>query len=411
MSLSWEFDLPREGRTLGSSHALPSPSCFLLFHADALEEFRVVLAPPEYADRETRGGGMDVFTVALRQHGGSRLSMGFGNPSDRRAADYRSCTHRRSDTASYWFICDAPSGWVVLGSGANPAPPSVLLSLKLAPGDARLARMSRVSASNWNARVSVRVQPIELPAATALIQLVRSSHKFDLQGTCTSYAGVTTVCALPAEHPLHIAMSRVHDAVLAEPLLRGVYALLPPSSYHMTVLAGVSGSSFHEQVSRSWAGAPPGIAPVSTAAWDVVPRAERPFVGELAARLAREGVSTSRLWTTFAMRVQRISIMRVTLEPWDRGVADALAAWRDHVGRLLGTEVDPHYGFHATISYSLLPAGRDEAVRAAQERVDSLAWAAEVRAAFGAGPVVVCSPALCYFRDMGAFYPVDHMPM
>ena len=408
MSLSWEFDVPREGRTSGCSHALPGR--VLLCHADALEEFRVVLAPPEYADRETRGAGADVFTVALRQHGGSRLSMGFGNPSDRRAADFRSCTHRSSDTASYWFICDAPSGWVVLGSGANPTPSSVLLSLKLAPGDARLARMSCVSASNWKARVGVHVQPSELPAAPALTQLVRCSHKFDLQGMCTSYAGVTTVCALPAGHPLHSAMSRVRDAALAEPLLRGVYAFLPPSSYHMTVLAGVSGSSYHEQVVRSGAGAPPGMAAAATAAWEVIPRSERPFVCDLALSLARAGVSTSRLWTTFAMRVRRISIMRVTLEPWDRGVADALAAWRDQVGRLLGVEVDPHYGFHATISYALLPAGRDEAVRAAQERVDSLAWAPDVRAALEAGPVVFCSPALCYFRDMGAFYPVDHVP-
>ena len=417
----WELADPLQGRTASAVSFPASESCVLIVHASQRAEFRIVFAPPHAKGLETRGLG-EVFCIAVRQHSGTVAAIGFGNPHSLDSAEYRACALPADTGTTFWIVFDAKSGWIVFGLGSDPKLDGALLVLKLAPGDARL-RFSHVCASNWSQPVTIRAEISDVAPTCALSQkLLSNQNKFDLQGNCTRIAGATTVCALPGEHVLHAAMLRVHDAVIADPLLRGLVALLPPSSYHMTVMDLCASHVFDAQAKKqSGGGGDEGLAPVDPASWARVPADHVSFMRSLAAKLTRAGISGSREWTIFPMRVTKISVTRVSLSPWDAAAASALAAWRNSVGRALGVGVPPcagpdggsdsEYRFHASISYPLFPEWKQRcaAVKDAMRRVDEAAWAGaptELREALS-GPVFLRAPALCYFSDMAAFPPVE----
>ncbi|ORX92000.1 RNA ligase/cyclic nucleotide phosphodiesterase [Clohesyomyces aquaticus] len=62
--------------------------------------------------------------------------------------------------------------------------------------------------------------------------------KFSRQGKTQPFPGNTLICHLFPETPLYKALLSLH-AILAESELSHLYTLLPPSSYHMTVLEGI----------------------------------------------------------------------------------------------------------------------------------------------------------------------------
>jgi hypothetical protein len=64
--------------------------------------------------------------------------------------------------------------------------------------------------------------------------------KFDSGGRVLPFPGNTIICHLPATGPLHSALWALHDELSRSPLAAaGLYTLLPPSSWHMTVFEGV----------------------------------------------------------------------------------------------------------------------------------------------------------------------------
>jgi hypothetical protein len=384
------------------------------FHASAREEFRVVFTS-NGSGGETRGRG-EGFCIAVRQDGGTAASLGFGNPHTRNSSEYRSCTLPADADTTFWFLFDA--GWIVFGYGGDVKLDGALLMLKLMPSDARL-HLSHVCVSNWLKPITVSMAfSAELPSDALLQKLLMNRNKFDVQGRCSSIVGATTVCALSPGHPLHAAMTDVHDSINQEPLLCGLVALLPPSSFHMTVLDLFSGPYFDAKAktyAASVEGLSGGLALAADAGlWALLPADHVTYMRSLETKLARAGISTSREWTTFPMRVTDISVTRASLSPWDDHTAAALTAWRQAVGDAFGIVVPPsagsnggrdnEYKFHATISYPLFPVWkqRSVAVTEAMKRVNRVAK--ELGEALSE-PVFLRAPALCYFGDMAAFVP------
>ena len=469
MASAYQWDLrgALRGRTAAQALApLPAPgggAAALLVSASssARAGFRVVLAPARFAGApplETCLGpsaGADVFCVAVVSEeggGAARVALGFGigDAPDVDAPDFRGCPLPPPPPGGpvgdldLWLLVDAESGWVVLGAGRDPrAGDSLLLSLKLFAGDARLRALTHLTASSWEAPLTVRATALAEPAGAALCGLAffgSVGSKFDLQGAVAPFPGVTTVCAAPAGGPLHTLMLRVREALCGEPLLRGLFTALPPSSYHMTVMDLLAGRFFLERAHRlaekiGSEGADPGAAgagaadvgagsapppppplaslEIESAGWDRVEPLARPLVAALAERITDSAIGDSRAQTAFAMRVVGADATHVWLEPCDAEAAAALSAWRRAVAArlrpLLGLDPDAnggHYRFHATIAYQHFPAGLSEEVAAARRRVDAAAarGAAELAAA---GPLIVRAPALCFFADMACFYAVE----
>src|SRR5438105_1108012 len=76
--------------------------------------------------------------------------------------------------------------------------------------------------------------------------------KFSPEGVLQRYAGNTTLCHLPPNSPLQPGLRALYEAVSSHKLLSQRFHLLPPESWHMTVLDGVREK---ERVHGMW---PPG---------------------------------------------------------------------------------------------------------------------------------------------------------
>jgi hypothetical protein len=416
-SHGWEFREGLHGRT-ATVDVFPLPTGVLLFDAVeddyVLGEFRVSLMPPTCVGLETVGHA-DVLCFGMKQ---TSPTLGFGNwqttPPENRHVDefYRSCKLPWA-CGQFWLVCDTASGWIVLGCGVDPTRrESVLLSVKAPAADPRLAAFSHVAVTNWEASpMRVRMTTHTLDAHFVLRSLQRAGKKFDLQGEPIRMAGVTSVCAVPPEHSLHALMVNVREKIASEPLLRGLFATTPPSSYHMTV-HDVSGSNINVLVEAFGSFAPFGMpaGTIVSEQWDSVDVGARPLVAAMAVELSKAGISSSRDWTAFTMRATAGDASRITLEPWDAAAADAIQSWRRKMAHVLlplgGLVFDEGYVFHATISYTNFPEGLCGAVKAAIERVAHHAAAGIVRL----GPVILRAPSLCHFTSMAAFHPVTWVP-
>jgi hypothetical protein len=63
-------------------------------------------------------------------------------------------------------------------------------------------------------------------------------HKFELDGTVQAFAGNTILSHIPKESDIFQALSRIHEDIKGSGFA-DLFALLPPPSYHMTILEGV----------------------------------------------------------------------------------------------------------------------------------------------------------------------------
>jgi hypothetical protein len=118
-------------------------------------------------------------------------------------------------------------------------------------------------------------------------------------------------------------MSRLSDALATEPVLSASYALLPPSSYHMTTLDIISHQKYHQAVA---AHATSDLTAISllrmkSNALHELTQDMQLYVASVANRLELAGVLSSVPWTSFEAK-------SVELEPWDKEIAAALENWR-----------------------------------------------------------------------------------
>lgn len=215
-------------------------------------------------------------------------------------------------------------------------------------------------------------------------------RKFEADGRVRRFAGSTVICHLPQQGPDSAAFDVLLDFYRAAPghgFARRI-ALLPPSSYHMTVFGGVNDIGRN---SKTW---PAGI-PIDTPIGDC-----NRIIGE---RLQAAGLPRIE---RLAMKVDANdsgddgNTLRIPLTPADAGELARIEDLRAAIARTIGVPVPVSgtYQFHITLAYTIAPF--DEA-----ERRDALAVMAEwKRRLVRRVPVIALgTPEYCTFEDMFAF--------
>ncbi|KAB5578662.1 RNA ligase/cyclic nucleotide phosphodiesterase [Coniochaeta sp. 2T2.1] len=211
--------------------------------------------------------------------------------------------------------------------------------------------------------------------------------KFSADGVVQRFPGNTTVCHIAPDSVLQAGLYKVHATLGAHPILSRRIHLLPPSSWHMTVLDGV------REAERE-----PGMWPA-----DMAKQSLAECTAEFAPRLRRLGLAleSEGLAPPYRMRVLGFdrAVVGIGLEVEGATPEEDRRMWRlrDRLADTLGFRAPNHetYRFHVSMAYLLRHidgAERDELDRVFAQMLP------EVQVDFELGAVEFCS-----FDNMYAF--------
>jgi hypothetical protein len=222
--------------------------------------------------------------------------------------------------------------------------------------------------------------PTEAAMSNTALYTREVGRKFNVDGSPRSFPGNTIICFIAPDSPIGLAASAFQDAL--REAFGSAFALLPPSSFHMTVMELLC-----DQVRRAdrWSdqlalGAP--LAATDAFFLQRVPPIPAP--------------------TGLTMRVDGLFAeenLMLTLQPIGAAAA-ALAGYRAAVAAATGVRFPDHdsYGFHISLAYRLHRL--DAAAGAALAALCS-AW--EPRLIAAGATVALPPPALTFFDDMTRF--------
>ncbi|KAL4874989.1 RNA ligase/cyclic nucleotide phosphodiesterase [Aspergillus karnatakaensis] len=170
--------------------------------------------------------------------------------------------------------------------------------------------------------------------------------KFSADGTVQRYPGNTTVCHIPADSPLQPLLHTTYNALNTHPRLSKIIAILPPSSWHMTVVNGVREQECEPGM---W---PPGL--------EKKPLAEATEEFAVAARRAGLQLEEQGLAPPYRMRVRRFNpevVAGIGLEVEGATAEEEkrMRRLRDVLADAMGFRAPNHevYDFHVSIAYFL----------------------------------------------------------
>ncbi|MFW7267232.1 DUF1868 domain-containing protein [Gluconacetobacter sp. Hr-1-5] len=197
-----------------------------------------------------------------------------------------------------------------------------------------------------------------LPRAAPASTTPEVGRKFDARGAAMPFRGNTIIIPLDGGSAAATLMGRLRDALANSPIARQL-AILPASSFHMTVFEGVND---HERTPRNWPASLPTGAPIDTVTQHAAQLlAATPFdypqpivMRATGLKMTARGV---RLKVTGFNHVQEAAIRRLRDE-----IATRLAIHRtDH----------SQYGFHMSLAYTIAPLA-PEAMARTQAQIDTL---------------------------------------
>ena len=211
-------------------------------------------------------------------------------------------------------------------------------------------------------------------------------RKFNADGSPFRFPGNTIISHIPLATPLSDALSSVRDTLAAGSFARCL-ALLPPSSYHMTVFEGVTESSRKAGI---WPAGLPLDAPLTAAH-----------------RLLEQRLESFELDCTLPlrMRLDDFSLRRdpgatIRLVPLDAQENRKLRRLRDRLSAQLQLRAPDHeeYGFHITLGYLI------DWMTAEQQREYIAVQLASLNMLQKRLPLLELGvPEYCIFYDMFAF--------
>jgi hypothetical protein len=169
--------------------------------------------------------------------------------------------------------------------------------------------------------------------------------KFSPEGIVQRYPGNTTLCHVPPDSPLLSGMRAVHDALSSHPNLSKRIHLLPPASWHMTILDGVRE---RECEPGMW---PPGKdkQPLVESTKDFAQRLK-----QLGLELGKEGLAPPYHMRTRGFDPAVVGI-GLEIEGATAGEEKRMRRLRDRIADTLGFRAPNHerYGFHMSMAYLL----------------------------------------------------------
>lgn len=252
----------------------------------------------------------------------------------------------------------------------------------------RRAFLLNASLAAIAAGATTNVRAAEPPAAPDAVPAKPPSvgRKFNADGSPCRFPGNTIISHIPMATPLSDALTSVRDTLAA-----GGYApclaLLPPSSYHMTVFEGVTESSRRNGL---WPAGLPTDAPLAASHRHL----ERKLEGfELDCPLP------------LRMRLDEFSLRRdpgatIRLLPLDEQENRKLRRLRDRLSAQLQLRAPDHdnYGFHISLAYLIdwmTPEQRREYIAVQSDCFNMLRKRVPV--------IELGAPEFCVFYDMFAF--------
>lgn len=214
-------------------------------------------------------------------------------------------------------------------------------------------------------------------------------RKFFADGRVRPFAGNTIICHLPQQGPGYETFDALLDVYREMPIheFGRKIALLPPSSYHMTIFGGANDQG---RSPGAWPADIPTDTPIDVCS------------ALLAKRLADFDLDCA---LPIRMRVNDAEPMHpepllIDLVPVDAAENLKLRRLRDRLSQTLKIRTRDHdrYGFHITLAYQI--AWFDEAENADFQRARDR-WRSELRKT---APVIEFqAPEFCTFKDMFAF--------
>jgi hypothetical protein len=217
-----------------------------------------------------------------------------------------------------------------------------------------------------------------------------ATRKFFPDGRVHPFAGNTVVCHLDQQGPRSLPFDTMLDIYREMPVksYANKVALLPPSSYHMTLFGGATDANRQ-----------PGQWPQGVPANASIAECNR-IVGERLQQAKLASPSLIRMKVDVADSGYDGNTLRMPLVPYDDAEAAMLNALRDRMSEAVGVRSPTHeeYQFHITIGYLIRPFGRRELRDAL---ADMGAWKARMASL---SPVIEFGrPEYCTFDDMFAF--------
>jgi hypothetical protein len=210
-------------------------------------------------------------------------------------------------------------------------------------------------------------------------------RKFREDGSVRQFPGNTIICMIGPDNPVYPELIRFAESFKGLDCSRK-YTLLPPSSYHMTVIQGVC-----EEVRK------PEL-------WSRNLSLDAPL--EETDRFFSKQFHNVRIPEQFQMRFNYVSTAGVTLAvnllPAEQEDTLALRTFREEVSERLGLRFPDHerYKFHISIAYKIHELAREEELelQAFKEQEEN---ALQMRF----GVLTTSKPQLVFFKDMFKFDP------
>ena len=208
--------------------------------------------------------------------------------------------------------------------------------------------------------------------------------KFYEDGQVRPFRGNTVVADITTRNPAYAVMLKLRKMVKAYDLDEH-YILLPPDSYHMTVIDGLVSDVRDE---AHWPAALAQDASMETA---------DAYISSAIARAALPGPVCMRF---DAIHVSKNCIIAHLL-PNDETQEQILRTFRDRAAAQIGLKLPKHdtYRFHISLGYTRIVPEGDAAERLAQ-MVDAMNTFLAEQSAFMTG-----IPYMAYFEDMHKFTP------
>jgi hypothetical protein len=211
--------------------------------------------------------------------------------------------------------------------------------------------------------------------------------KFSAEGLVQRFPGNTTLCRVPDDSPLLPGLRAVHAAISSHPYFSKRIHLLPPASWHMTVLDGVREKECEPGM---W---PPGKEkqPLAECTNEFTQR-----LRQLGPELAEEGLAPPYLMRVRGFDPAVVGI-GLEIEGATAGEEKRMRRLRDRLADTFGFRAPNHetYGFHISIAYLLRHIDgedREELNRVFAEHLPA------VQREFELGPVEFCT-----FENMYTF--------
>lgn len=208
--------------------------------------------------------------------------------------------------------------------------------------------------------------------------------KFENNGTLRRFPGNTIICMVKADTATHRLLTWAHGRLAELKCIEG-FSLLPPDSFHMTVMEGVC-----DQVRE--AGKWPAEVPMS-ASLDAV----RGYY--------KKQLSSLPVPNSFSMGFDHIDsgdVVKLDLVPTDAVTKSQIGQYRDALAHATSLRFEGHdrYVFHISLAYMIR-----ELDAAGREELRDTVAVIESRMAREFGTWQTGQPTLCYFDDMFSFVP------